>query len=404
MKINLSTPLKNINFSNEISSFWTEKLIGKYSERHESYSPFSRRDKFPKWSDLIFEKKTVNKLFGHIADFYRSETFEFKDKEVKNIESSMYLSIQMLDILDKNNLDISKILLEPYERDPNNYNEHRVIEFFNMYLDYLSLKNETIPKSLSTQFISELIDDKGYSSYRSIDDDVNTYFQLLKVTPKDKITYEWFLENLNIFCLIKDEDTRDLVNNAKNLNYDSQKMIHDYINNNFPQYVTENEKYYPELLDNDIFSVKRFHQSTIDIKIFPIIKKYNLNQKDVRHLSSIACECLNVIASDEFMKMIGKNIPITNIETKDHHSSVVLNFSTDTHENLEAAEKILLTALKGVFEVSQKIHLTWTEDYHTGADQIRTNMDAKFVHQYYMYHNLNDSLDTNSSKPKRNKI
>jgi hypothetical protein len=59
--------------------------------------------------------------------------------------------------------------------------------------------------------------------------------------------------------------------------------------------------------------------------------------------------------------------------------------------------------LKGVLEVSKKIRLNWSESYH-GEEELSTNMDAKFVHQHYMYHNLNDTLSSNETKPKRLKV
>lgn len=405
MKIDLSTPLKNIKLSKESLDFWRDKLMAKYHNRYSGYSPFSTSyDRgLSSWSELVSKGKTVNDLFDILSSFHRSENSEFNYNEVKNTESSMYLSVQMLDILRKDNIDLGKIILDKYAHEPSNSERWYYMGVFNIYLDYLNYRNETIPEILKTHFISELKDAKGYSSHRSVDEDINTYFSLLKVIPKNKITYEWFSENLDTFCLIENENG-ELENACKYLNYDSQKKIHDYISDNFPSRINDNEKYYPNLLQSDVFSTKRFHQGSIDIKIFPLIQQYNLNQKDVKHLSNIAVECLNVVASDEFMKLIGENIPISNIETKDQHSNVILNFSTDTYENLEKVEKILLTALKGVLEVSHKINMSWSEDYHTGENILMTNMNAKFVHQYYMFHNLHDTLDTNNSKGKRNKI
>jgi hypothetical protein len=404
MKIELSTPIKNITFSDETRKFWKEKILAKFEQRNEGYSWFKREDKFSEWGRMVSDGTTIGQLLTLVASFYRSENGDFQYNQSKNVDSSSYLSVQMINLLGKDKVDLTQILLDNYNYEPKDYKDWHIKDFFNLYLDYLNLKEEKISDILSDTFISNLGESKKYSSHRSVDDDLSTYFQLLKVTPSEKINYDWFSKQLEFFCLIEDDDSRELENHCKYLNYDSQKKIHNYVKQHFPNNVDENSKYYPELLVSEVFSTKRLHQGCIDINIFSLIQQYGLTNKDVRHLSSIACECLNVVASDEFMKLIGENIQITNIENKEHKSSVTLNFSTDTYENLEKAEKIILTALKAVLEVSQKIRINWSENYHTGADELSTNMNAKFVHQYYMYHNLNDSLDTNSSKPKRNKI
>ena len=404
MKINLSTPLNDINFSDEVSSFWKEKILARFEQRSDGYSWFKREDKFDEWQRLISNKTTVGGLLNLIAKFYRSENGQFQYDDTKNIDSSSYLSVHMLNLLTNDKVDLNKILLDNYDYEPKDYKDWHVFDFFNIYLDYLNIRSEKIPDILNEKFITKLEQYKKFSSHRSVDEDVNTYFQLLKVMPKEKITYDYFVEKLDFFCLIEDKESRELENHCKYLNYDSQKKIHNYVKEHFPNKIDENSKYYPELLVSKVFSTKRLYQGCIDINIFSLINQYGLTNKDSSHLSSIACECLNVVASDEFMKLIGENISITNIENKQHKSNVILNFSTNTYEDLEAAERIILTALKAVFDVSQKIRIHWSENYHTGADELSTNMNAKFVHQYYMYHNLNDSLDTNESKPKRPKI
>ncbi len=404
MKIDLSTPLSNIEFSNDIPNFWKEKIIARFEQRSDGYSWFKREDKFDDWKKLIANNKTVGDLLNKIAKFYRSENGQFQYDDIKNIDSSSYLSVQMLTLLNKNGIDLTEILLKNYDYEPKDYKDWHILDFFNIYLDYLNIRSEKIPDILNEKFITKLEQYKKFSSHRSVDEDLNTYFQLLKVMPKEKITYDYFVDQLNFFCLIEDRESRELENHCKYLNYDSQKKIHNYIKEHFPNKIEENSQYYPELLVSDVFSTKRLHQGCIDINIFSLINQYGLTDKDSSHLSSIACECLNVVASDEFMKLIGENISISNIENKKYKSNVTLHFSTNNYEDLEIAERIILTALKAMFDISQKIRMHWSENYHTGADELSTNMNAKFVHQYYMYQNLNETLEQNDSKPKRPKI
>jgi hypothetical protein len=402
MKIELHTPLKNIKFSDETRKFWKEKILARFDVHHRYYSWFKREDKFPEWEKMISNGEKIGGLLKNIASFYRSEHGDFQYNDTPNIQSSSYLSVELLDLLKKDNIDITKILLDNLNYEPKDYNDWHIRDFFSIYLDYLNNRNEKIIDKINNKFIEILAEYKRFS-HQSVDEEVANFFKLLEVTPNDKITHEWFLNTLDFFCTIKDEETRKLVNYCKFLNYDSQKKIHSYMKQNFPNHLEENFKYYPNLLESKIFSTKRLCQGCIDINLFLLIEQYGLTHKDGRHLSNIATHCLTVVASSEFMQLIGEDITITNIENKEHQSNVILYFSTDTYENLEKAEKILLTALKGVLEVSEKIRLTWSESYH-GEDELSTNMDAKFVHQYYMYHNLNDTLDSNEVKPKRPKV
>lgn len=402
MKLELNTPIKNINLSKNISIFWKEKILAKFDERHERYSWFDRNDKFPEWNKLNSDGTTLGEFLTLIAKFYEKENGDFQYNGQTDINSSNYLSVQLLNILNKENIELTKILTDNYNYERKDYKDWNIMDFYNIYLDYLNLKNEKISEILNNKFIEKLKEYKRYG-YRSVDDDINTYFRLLKVTPSDKINHNWFAKNLDFFCMIEDEEERKLVNQCKCLNYDSQKKIHNYIKDNFPNHVEEHAEYYPKFLESKVFSTKRFYQGSVDVNLFSLVNQYGLTNKDVHHLSNIATHCLTVIASPEFMNLIEENILITNIETKENKSSVTLNFSTDTAENLDRVEHILLAALQGVLEVSQKIHLQIADSYH-GNEEVHTNMNAKFVHQYYMYHNLNNTLDTNLSKPKKPKI
>lgn len=402
MKTLLSTPLKELDFPPYVGNFWNDNLINKFKKSYDGYSFFSRDNNFPTWEKLMSSEQRVFELLKHLSDFNSKEKHQFKHENIKDLSSS-YLSVQMLNLLSKEGLDITKVLLDNHFNDIDNKGGWSYTDLFEIYLKHLDSKNESIPNSLLTKFIFDIKEEKKYASYRSVDEEIDTYFKLLKIIPQNKINYNWFSENLNLFCTIKDEETRELVNYSKHLNYDSQKQIYDYVNQHFPEKIIENKEYYLNLLSSDIFSTKRLYQGSVDINIFQLIHQCKLSQNDSSHLSNIAKHCLSVIASPEFMQLINENIAISNIHTQDNQSNLTLNFSTDSYENLEIFEKIVLRSLNGVMRVSEKIKITWSESY-SGADELITNMDAKFIHQYYLYNTLSETLETNTPKPRKNKI
>jgi hypothetical protein len=406
MKVTLDTPLKDITssnpiLSNRIGGFWNEKLVGRFQQYSEGYSAFNRHEKFREWNKLINDGCRVFELFRELSDFYRKEKFQFQYDEVENPPPSSYLSIQMLSLLDKEGLNITKVLLNNQAQDPEDKGGWSYSDNLDMYMKYLEFKQELILDSLLDQFILEIEDKRRYNC--SPDEEVDTYFRLLNLIPQSKVTYDWFSKNLELSCMVEDEDSRELVNRCKSLNYDSQKKIQNYVHTYFPEHVEDKKEYYSDLVNTNVFSTKRFYQGTIEVNLFPIMEQNNLKHKNLHHLGNVAKECLNVVASPEFMALINENIPVTNINSDEKSSSIKLDFSTDSYQNLEKFEEILLTALTGVLQVSEKIKMTMTDPYH-GAPELITNMNAKFVHQYYLYHKLHDTLDSNAQKAKKPKI
>lgn len=401
MKINLNTDIKKLNPSFDAISFWDTKLVDKYNQYYEGYSRFAySRNKPPTWKKM--EPMRINEVFSILADFHKDETYEFKDKDIE-LNPASFLSIKMLDILSKDGVDITDVLKSTYQSDLENKNGWQYQEFIDLYLGYLKYKDQFFPTDLLGQFLKSIKEYYGYASNCITDDHVSTYFQLIDRLPKDQVTYSWFVEHLDMFCSSSDYETREVISKHESLNYDTQKLIYDYMENNFPEYIEENSKYYSQLMPTDIFSSKSLYQGIVDINIIQLIHNNKLKQKDFTHLCNIAKECLNVVNSSEFMDFIEKNIHVSHINIEKSQSNITLKFSSESFEDLETFKTILLTALKGVLSVSDKINLK-LEDTYSGENELDTNMDAKFVHQHYLFHDLHNSLDSGKQPNKKPKL
>ncbi len=400
MKINLNTNINKINSSFEVRSFWDTKLVDKYNQFYDGYSPFAHRNKLPTWEKM--KQMRVNEVFSKITDFFRDETYEFKDKDVE-LKPSNYLSVKMLDILSKDGVDITDVFKTTYQNDLENKSGWQYQEFIDLYLSYLKFKGQLFPTELLDPTLKLIKEYNGYISNSNTDNNVSIYFKLIDRLPKEKVTYSWFAEHLNIFCSSEDDNSGEIVNKHQSLNYDTQKLIYDYIEKNFPEYLEENSKYYLKLIPTDIFTSQSLHQGVININLFQIIHNNNLKQKDSDHLCNIARHCLSVVNSSDFMGLIEKDIHVSHINIEKTQSNITLKFSSESSEELEEFKTILLTALKGVLNVSEKIRLNWNSLYN-GEDKLDTNMDAKFVHQHYLFHDLHNSLNTSKQQNKKHKL
>ncbi len=400
MNIELNTKLKDLKLSKEILDFWNISLIGKYTQHYDGYSAFSRSDKMLKLEKLIDSNCRIFEMFKKISDFYKNEEYDFKHNY---IEDKSFLSIKMLDLLSKEGVEITNVLLENQSVDPGNSGGWRYTEFIELYLNYLNHKNQIIPGSLKNQFLLEIEQEKRYSSYHDVDRDVETYFNFLKVMNPKEITHDFFHKNLDIICVIINDDTRELINYRKNLNFDSQKKIFEYVLVNFPENLSKYTEYFNDLLPSPVFTAKRLYQGCVDINLYKILHENGLGEKNKQHITSVIKECLNVVSSSEFMKLIEQDIKVSNLDIRENNSKLRLNFSTESYEELERFEKILLNSIAGVIKVADKIKIRWTESFN-GEDELITNMDAKFINKQYLHETLRETLQNNQNKNKRHKI
>ncbi len=309
----------------------------------------------------------------------------------------------MLNILKKENLELTTILLNNHKEDNENTGGWRYSEFIDMYLNYLSENKKEIPLFLKDQFLLEARENKRFSSFHEVDKDIETYFNLLNVMNSKEITNQFFKENLELYCSMVNDDTRELENYARCLNFDSQKRIYEYVNTFLPENSSEYTEYFQDLLPTPVFKTQRLYQSSIEINLYQIMFENGLNQKSSQHLNNIIKECLNVVSSDNFLRLINEDIKVFNTSVKEKAAGLKLNFSTETYEDLEKFEKIILKSLKGVVKVQDKIKLRWTDSFY-GEDQLLTNMDAKFILQQYLHETLNEDLKKNETKPRKNKV
>lgn len=397
--------LQDLNISSETKKFWDDVLLEKFNKSYSSYSSFSRSDKLPNWDKLISSNFRVFDLFQKLSEYYKKERYDFnnKDKFFAKEETSTFSSIEFLELLKKDKISIDNIFLNTLVAEPENKSGWTYAEFIELHLHYLKENKQKLHTEIEKQYFLELNEHQQYYSYVSVDENINLFFSLMDVIQPNKINHTWFKEKLEFFCTIKDDDSRQLVNQAEYLNFDSQKKIYDYIVDLFPDNINEHNKYFSKILPSPVFKTSRLHQGSIEINLYQILNELHLNQKDLNHLIHISKECLNVVSQPSFLELIEKDIPVSNIYSKDNNSSVILNFSTNSYEDLEDFEKILLRSLNGVLKVSDKIRISWSESY-SGADELITNMDSKFIHQHYLFQTLNETLSTNSNSAKKMKI
>lgn len=391
--MNLSTKLNTIHFSEKLKKTWSDNT----SQESSAYGYGT--GVIPSLEKLILHSSSINynlfELFKYVSDLHTRENYHpdvHKDATIK-----------ILKALNKDGINLEQILLETKYVDPDNEAGWQYETFFNIYLKSLIDSKKEINPILLEQCLLEIETNKKYSSYQDIDSEINTFFDLLEVIPKNQITYEWFNKKLELFCTILDDESREMVNNCNLLNFDSQTKIYNYISTNFPEKISENEKYYQDLLLEDNFITKNLYQGVIKINLFKVLAQFNLKQENLQNISNIIGECLNVTASSEFMKEINENITVSNIDVKQQHNSMNLQFSTENHEDLIIFEDILLKSLNGVLKMHEKIKISWSESF-SGEDHIITNMDAKFVAQQYLVQKLNHSLLENKIPNRKHKV
>lgn len=398
------TLLQDLNISPETKQFWDDVLLDKFNKSSTSYSSFSHSDKLPNWNKLISSNFRMFDLFQKLSQYYKNERYDYLNKDrFLSEESNPFLSLEFLELLKKDKIAIDDIFINTLIAEPENKSGWTYAEFIELHLHYLKKNNQKLNENIERQYFLELNEHQQYYSYVSVDENINLFFSLLAVIQPTQITYPWFKEKLEFFCTIKDDDSRQLVNQAQYLNFDSQKKIYDYINESFPENLSENNKYFSKILPSPVFKTHRLHQGSVEINLYQILNELHLNQKDLNHLIHISKECLNVVSQSSFLNLIEKDIQISNIYTKETNTSVILNFSTNNYQDLEDFEQILLRSLNGVLKVSDKIRISWSESY-SGADELITNMDSNFIHQHYLYQTLNETLSTNSNSSKKMKI
>lgn len=395
MNITLNTPLKEVNLSDNIKNVWNKST---------DWNPtryLSREDGLTSLTKLINSGNRVYELFQSLAHYYKKEQFE-REYEHNNSKHKS-LSIEILKVLTEERLDITEIILENMKQNPHNEGGWAYINFLDLYTEYLKEKKLPLNELILNQLISEKIGEKQYSSYYSIDTEIEQLFNLLNTIPQNSISYPWFSETLNMFCQAYNEDTRMLDDHSHLLNFDSQTKIYDYVKTYFSNHLEDNIKYFSDIVPQEILSVRKYHQSTIEINLYQVLRENNLTQKSFGHAKSVAIECLNIVASKEFMELIHENITVNNINHQEGLKSITLQFSTNTSEELETFEKVFSTALSGILKITEKIHLNWSDSW-SGEQELITNMDAKFVHKQYLHQFLNETLELNPQKGRKNKL
>lgn len=387
MTIELSTPLHQIKISNEAILLWDKTLIPIL----QSELSFSDRKILPYWSE--FKSNTVDDFLNNLSRIYNKEFFQLNNKKKLPDE---YQSLKMLAMVKKDGIDFSKLYMEKFENQISKNHNFFETPTLMMYLQFIKIQGEFLAPHLLQAIIEDKLESKKYSSYDRMDETVEMYFKLLSVTPVKNVTYDWFIQNLNSFCQDKQK------NMGKYLNYDNKKLIHDYIKINFPDKFDKDSFYFSELTGKNNFFIRRLHQSSIQINLFQILHDLNLGNQELHHIEEICIQTFKVVSSKKFLDLIGKNIDIENYHTDKKASCLELHFSSENPDKLKELEQVFLTALKAVLPIHEKIHIVWSEDYD-GNDTINSNLNAKFLHQYYLHQKLNDELQQNSSH-KKNKI
>lgn len=407
MPIQFTTLLNTIPFTSAIEDYWNSHLVAQYSKNFNTannyYSSFKEAEKLPLWENFQVNNN-IYQLFDALLKFHRLEYFDFeyhttdsKSNNQTHLPSS-YLSIQMIDLLEKEGINFSSLMLvNDHNNDQTDFYEH-----YCLHLQHLNFKQHCIEEQLSDKFLESVLLRQSYS-YHNVDRNVELFFMLLEATPKETINLQWFTDKLELFCTLEDREERELLNHSNFLNFTSQKHIYDYMQTYFPENIEDNQQYYKNLIPSDIFSSNILFQGMIKIDLFQYMLLNDLSKNKFNHLENIAKESLNIISSDEFMSL-HDNLSIVNIHHKTSKTHITLFFSCDNHEDLVTFEKNYITTLHCLFKVQDKIYLNWSENYH-GEDTLDSNMDAQFINKYYLASHLHNTLDNDLSKPnKKNKI
>lgn len=393
MNITLSTKIKDIKLSKKISRVWNEKIVARYNESYGS-NGFSERNQPNLWNDL--GDISLSDLISYINEFYVAEYYNID----KYIEYN-YVAIDFLNALKEEKLDVRNILEESIKNPPSLLSNKGLLD---VYIKFLNSNNEFISESLLTSILEKLNDEKRYIRNGDLEEQINFFFDLLKVVPHSIKTEQWTIDTLDSFCFLRDDETRELVNASKNLRYISQNHVLDYIQTNFPQNIEKYKKYYHDLLDDNAFELENLYQAKVSINLYSLLQQYQLEIDLSDKLSDIAHQCLKVVASKEFMVLINKNIDVSNIIAHKTKSHISLGFSTQTADELKEFEDIFLLAVKNILKVQEKVSIEWYESYHSSENELSTNMDAKFIYQYYSYSKLNANLEDNNKGMRKNKI
>lgn len=395
MTIDFTTPLKNLNFTSTFISFWNDNLVTRYHQKNNgSYSFFSNARKLPLWNDFQAKENLFN-LFDVLHNFYNTEKHTFDYEKTENVSHCSYLSLQIMNILSQDGLSLSSFLNQHYMTNQDKKDDRLYIDpLFELYLHHEEFNDRYISDLLKDKYIEIIHQNKKFSDFSSTNSNILCFSKLLKVIPKEKTSYEWFIKNLNEMCFDEEMNSIDYIS----LNYESQKIIYDYIHTNFKEHIEENNNYFKNLLPNDIIFSKRLFQTSVTIDMYQFIHQNKLKQNDLDKLCDIATEALNIISTPEFMQIINQDIKISHIDTKKSLSTIEILFSTDNQENLIIFENIYLTLLESVLKVSDQIMVTWNEDYHSGENTLITNMNAQFINKHYLHSKLNNKLDSKTTK------
>lgn len=398
MTINENTPLNSLSFSPEVEKCWQEQIIAKYDQKFEYHSPYENRNRLDDWKEFK-TKNTVGQLLEQLGDFRRTETYEQEYSEKHSNVISDYASVRMLNLLQSEGLPVESILINS----PNTgeaFNVFDDVKTYTLYMDSLYQQNKLMPLELFNKFIAIITDEKMFSLRREIDDDINIFFRLISILPKEEITYDWVSKNLDLFCSGEGEKRGDLKNISEQLNYSSQKKIYDYIQEYFPAYVEENRQYYHDLMPSPILKTKKLHQAIIDVDLYQYIFQNELQQKDIYHLSSICIEALNVMSSPEFLSLINEDIKVSNVETKQYNKNITVYFSTETREQLEKFENIYVNTLESLLNVEDTIRISWADNDDTGENYAITNMKTDFIVKHYLFNKMNNEIPNKPSGAK----
>jgi hypothetical protein len=398
MNFTLETTIKNINLPKYIKEFWDRVFLQKANNLNNGFSGFiSRGDK------RVFQHMEENgwrlwEIFNEVSFLYRREVEANEREKIKE-----FVSLETLRILEKENITMTNVLLENNKNDPLNEGGWNYPTLLNLYLADLKQKKEKVPSVILELMVKEIEKDRAISGYKVLDEELKNFIDLVSITEKE-ITYNWFSKNLQMICMVKDQQTDELEDHKKYLNFDSQKLVFNYIKDNFPLEL-ENAKDYYQSLFSDKFTTKEYFQGEIDINLYVILNEKNLSQKDYYHLINIAEVTMNNIQQESFMSLIGEQYNIEKLEIKKGSKNLLISYSSINKKDIEVFEKVAIKSLNGVYNIAEKIQISSTETGLFSTDsEVITNLDVNLTSKQYLKEKLSDELSLNSSPTKKMKL
>lgn len=403
------TPLKNLNFSEEVANFWDQKIVEKYDLGWacETFSPFKNSQNFPRWHKLKNNFNIYN-LFDKLRGFQRDELCHLAQNPIENNDFYKELNTaKFLNLLAKNGVDIVDCIKQNQEKDPDNIDGWKYISLLELVNTYLWENKKFISDDYLNLIIKEKKETNKKSNYfqEDLKTEINLFFSTWENLHPKKHNINFFIETLNVFATKYDKQSNTVLLDCLSFSYDTQKQIKNYMETHYPKYLQEYQQYYSDICKKeDFFSFNNSHQQTLNLNLYQILEQYNINEDKLHQFTNIINYVFKTIQSDTFLNMIGKDLSLINTTTiNQNKKSIVFCYSSKKKEDLEEFGKILKYSIQGILDDFNTLNYSESNDWD-GKLQIITNINNEFLVKKYTVKKLENETSKKEFAIKNFKI